>query len=175
MKKELKKEAQKEAQTVTNANVTETQVINPSATEATENGTDTPTPETELKPENSAPTPTVETETAKKQTFEELQKLLDTELARLNYKKRLAQQRETFINSMGSLQLYIETLASENEFETQSGKITFKVLGTDRYDHPNFIETFTISNTDIISKFCNILLSEMKEKKTELETQLLTA
>jgi len=158
------------APTVETENGTETQIINDVVAEATK--TDAP--------ETKTPTPTAETEAPKKeapkaQTFEELQKLLDTELARLNYKKRLAQQRETFINSMGSLQLYIEELATENEFETQSGKITFKVLGTDRYDHPNFIETFTISNTDIIRKFCDLLFSEMKQKKTELETQLLTA
>ena len=178
MKKEFKKDAQKEAQTVTN--VTENQVINENAMETPENKTDTPTPETELKPENGVPTPTAETEAPKTEatkavTIEELQKRLDVELARLNHKKRLARHRETFINSMGSLQLYIEELANENEFETQSGKISFKILESDNYGRPNFVENFTISNTAIINKFCNMLLSEMKEKKTELETQLLTA
>ena len=94
---------------------------------------------------------------------------------KLNYKKRLARHRETFINSMGSLQIYIDQLTNENEFETKSGKISFKILENDQYDRPNFVETFTISNTVLINKFCNMLLSEMKEKKTELENQLLTA
>ena len=173
MKKELKKAAET-AQNVENANETENQAINATATETTENGELIPTPETET------PTPTAEaenpkTEAQKAETIEELQQRLDVELARLNYKKRLARHRETFINSMGSLQLYIDQLTNENEFETQSGKIVFKVLNTDHYDRTSFIDTFTISNTDLINKFCNLLYSEMKQKKTELETQLLTA
>jgi len=179
MKKELKKAAETE-QTVENANGTENQVMNATATETTANGELIPTPETEEKPETETPTPTAEaqaptTEAQKAETIEELQQRLDVELARLNYKKRLARHRETFINSMGSLQLYVDQLTNENDFETKSGKIVFKVLDTDHYDRTSFIDTFTISNTDLINKFCNLLLSEMKQKKTELETQLLTA
>ena len=179
MKKELKKAAQT-AQTVENVNEAENQVINATATETTENGELSPTPETEEKPETETPTPTAEAETTKTEaqkaeTIEELQQRLDVELARLNFKKRLARHRETFINSMGSLQLYVDQLTNENDFETKSGKIVFKVLDTDHYDRTSFIDTFTISNTDLINKFCNLLLSEMKQKKTELETQLLTA
>jgi len=171
MKKELKKAAQT-AQNVENVNETENQVINATVTETTENGELTPTPETETP---TAEAETSKTEAQKAETIEELQQRLDVELARLNYKKRLARHRETFINSMGSLQLYVDQLTNENDFETKSGKIVFKVLDTDHYDRTSFIDTFTISNTDLINKFCNLLLSEMKQKKTELETQLLTA
>jgi hypothetical protein len=165
MKKELKKAAQT-GQTVENANETENQVINETATtETTENGETIPTAETEAQ----------KAEAQKAETIEELQQRLDVELARLNFKKRLARHRETFINSMGSLQLFIDQLTNENDFETKSGKIVFKVLDTDHYDRTSFIDTFTISNTELINKFCNLLYSEMKQKKTELETQLLTA
>jgi len=173
MKKELKKAAQT-AQNVENVNETENQVINATATETTENGELIPTPETETPPP-TAEVEALKTEAQKAETIEELQQRLDVELARLNYKKRLARHRETFINSMGSLQLYVDQLTNENDFETKSGKIVFKVLDTDHYDRTSFIDTFTISNTDLINKFCNLLLSEMKQKKTELETQLLTA
>jgi len=162
MKKELKNTAVNTAPTVETANGTENQTTNTTAepVETTENG---------------ALTPTAEAAAPKALTFEELQKRLDAELSKLNYKKRLARHRETFINSMGSLQLYIDQLTNENEFETKSGKISFKILENDQYDRPNFVETFTISNTYLINKFCNMLLSEMKEKKAELENQLLTA
>jgi len=76
---------------------------------------------------------------------------------------------------MGSLQIYIDELKNETEFETQSGKISFSVLTTDNYNRANFTESFSISNTDLIGKFCNMLLSEMQKKKTALEIELLTA
>jgi hypothetical protein len=177
MKKEFKKAAQT-AQTVTNENVTENQNINATATETTENGELTPTPETEHTPETDTPTQaaTTQEQTPKTETIEELQQRIETELSKLNHKKRLARNRETFINCMGSLQLYIDQLENESEFETQSGKIVFKILNAADYnDRTNFVETFTVSNTDLIRKFCTILHSEMKAKKTELETQLLTA
>jgi len=170
----LKNKTANTAQPVTNENGTETQATTATVTEATteeqaataqsENTTLSPTPETDT------PTPTAKTE-----TIEELQKRLDDELARISHKRELAFNREKFLKSMGSLQLYIEELANEKEFETKSGKITFKVLDTDHYDRTSFVENFTISNTDLIRKFCTMLHSEMEQKKTEIEKQLLTA
>ena len=130
-----------------------------------------PEAETPTAPEtqNTAPQPQIA------ETIEDVEKRLEIELDRLHHKKRLAMHRQKFIDSMGSLQLYIDMLKNENDFETQSGKIIFKILNTDNYDRTNFMDTFTISNTELIRKFCNVLHSEMKEKKTELEFQLLTA
>jgi len=182
----VKNENGTENQNTETATVTETPTENGTPTTPTESGTPTTaTATTEHTTTATAETTTTATETtehtttttatATAETFEELQKRLDVELTKLNFKKKLALHRETFINSMGSLQLYINELANENEFETKSGKITFKILETDKYDRTNYIDTFTVSNTDLIRKFCNLLYSEMNDKKTELETQLLTA
>ena len=45
---------------------------------------------------------------------------------------------------MGSLQIYINQLKNENEFETKSDKISFKVLEIDHYDRSTFVETFSM-------------------------------
>ena len=135
----------------------------------------TPTAAAEQVPTQAAATQTTQPQPQKAETIEELQKRLDVELARLTHKKTLARHRETFINSMGSLQIYIDELKNETEFETQSGKISFSVLTTDNYNRANFTESFSISNTDLIGKFCNMLLNEMQKKKTALEIELLTA
>jgi hypothetical protein len=134
----------------------------------------TPTAAAAHTPEQAATTQTTP-QPQIAETIEDVEKRLEIELDRLHHKKRLAMHRQKFIDSMGSLQLYIDMLKNENDFETQSGKITFKILNTDNYDRTNFMDTFTISNTELIRKFCNTLHSEMKQKKTELENQLLTA
>jgi hypothetical protein len=120
-------------------------------------------------------TPTAVAETPKTETIEDVEKRLNIELARLNHKKKLASHREKFINSMGDLQLYIDALKTETEFETQSGRITFSLLATDNYNRANYTDKFSISNTDLIQKFCKMLFSEMENKKSALETELLTA
>ena len=172
MKKEnFNKNAANAAQTVKKENGTEQQNPTTTATvETTESGTPTPTAET-VKPTES------ETVTPKAETIEELQKRLEIELNRLNRKKELAKHREKFINSMGSLQLYIDELQNENEFETQSAKITFTILETEQYNqnHAHFESVFSISNTALIKEFCNMLYSKMGQKRTEIETELLAA
>ena len=142
------------------------------AIKATVNGV--PTPQTETV--TAAPTTETVTVTVtpKTETIEELKQRLEIELNRLNHKKQLAANREKFINSMGSLQLYIDDLKNENEFETKSGKLTFAILA-DNYNRPNFVDTFSISNTALIMAFCKMLYAEMEQKVTSLETELLTA
>ena len=168
------KTAEKTAQTG-NETVTENQNTNAAPTVETPTTGDKETP-----PETAATVPQTETaaphttKAPKAETIEQLQKRLETELTRLNHKKTLAKNREHFIDSMGSLQLYIDDLNNENEFETQSGKLTFQVLKTDRYQ-PNFKDTFSITNTALIKKFCFMLVSEMKEKIATLETEFLNA
>jgi len=151
----------------------ETETVNENGTPET-----TPTAQAEHTPETETPTAAT-TQTVPQpqiaETIEDVEKRLEIELDRLQHKKRLAMHRQTFINSMGSLQIYIDELKNETEFETQSGKISFSVLTTDNYNRANFTENFSISNTDLIGKFCNMLLSEMQKKKTALEIELLTA
>ena len=150
-------------QTVKNENGTEQQNQTTTATvETTENGT---------------PTPTAETVTPKAETIEELQKRLEIELNRLNQKKKLAQHREKFINSMGSLQLYIDELQNEDDFETQSAKLTFTILETEKHnnDRAHFESVFSISNTELIKEFCTMLYSKMGQKRIEIEKELLAA
>jgi len=138
-------------------------------TKATVNGQPTPATETQ-KTDKAETVPTLKVE-----TIEELKKRLDAELNRLNEKRKLAAHREKFINSIESLNFYIDELQNETEFETQSGKLTFSILTADRNDRPNFNDTFSISNTALIKAFCKMLLTEMGQKVTLLETQLLTA
>ena len=76
---------------------------------------------------------------------------------------------------MSDLQLYINDLKTEAEFETQSGKLIFHILETDYHNRTNFNEKFTISNTDLIRKFCVMLQDEMRQKVTSLEIELLSA
>jgi len=167
MKKTNETPAETTAQTVGNANGTEKET----QTAAAANGNTSPSTAPEQKP--GSDTPTSAKEPPRAETIEELQKRLDVELARLNYKRQLANNREKFIKSMSSLQHYINELTNENEFETQSGKLTFQILGVDRYNNPNFVDTFAISNTDLIGNFCNMLLAEMQKKKLALEKELL--
>jgi hypothetical protein len=142
-----------------------------------DNGTLSPTTEKETKPatvptaNNATPTP----QPTKAETIEELKKRLEMEIARLNQKQEIAEHRETFINKMESLKLYIRDLKNENGFETQTGKLTFAVLTSDHFNRSNFADIFSISNTALISKFCDMLLSEMQVKIAALETELLTA
>jgi hypothetical protein len=76
---------------------------------------------------------------------------------------------------MGDLQLYISELNKESEFETKNGKITFHILESEYSNRANFQEKFTISNTELINKFCTMLQNEMQQKVKTLETELLTA
>lgn len=164
------------AQTVKNVNGTQTQTAATAKVETPKPETlPTPTAKVETPETVTLPTPTAETEKPKTETIEELKKRLDIELARLKEKRTLAQHREQFINSMGSLQLYIGELKNENEFETKTAKMTLNILETDRYNQPNFNNVFSITNTALIKKFCAILLSEMEQKIILLENELLTA
>jgi len=188
------------AKTTTNNNVVTPATVKPTAATApatsaseknaktetaplpTANGTQAPiaateTPQAANVPtvQNAAPTAESTPQPTKAETIEELKKRLEIELNRLNHKKKLAAHREQFINSLNSLQLYADELKNESEFETQSGKLTFNILTTDNYNRPSFADAFSITNTALISKFCNILLSEMEQKIVSLETELLTA
>jgi len=182
MKEDQKKPtAANAAPTVENLNGTENQqtaaVTTETPTEAAETPeavTSTPPEETQA-PQTEKQAPSVATETTKAETIEEFSKRLENELSRLNHKKTLAHHREKFIKSIGSLQLYIDELKNDNEFETQSGKITFNVLNTDTYNRTEYINTFSLTNTALIKKFCIVLLSEMEQKIKSLETELLTA
>ena len=193
-KKHVANEATPEAAAVkTAAQNIETETVNENGTpETTQTAAAEHTPEAETttahETQNTTPTAAAEqvppqaetTQTApqpqRAETIEELQKRLEIELTRLNQKKRLAQHRETFINSMGSLQIYIDALQNENEIETKSGKITFKILEREAYNgNASFTDYFSITNADLIHKFCKMLYNEMNEKKAELEKQLLTA
>ncbi|MDR0205798.1 MAG: hypothetical protein LBI45_00835, partial [Bacteroidales bacterium] len=61
----------------------------------------TPTAQAEHTPTQAATTQTPDPQPQRAETIEELQKRLDVELARLNYKRQLANNRQKFINSMG--------------------------------------------------------------------------
>jgi len=170
------KTAEKSAQTGNVENVTENQNTNAAPTVETPTTGDKETP-----PETAQTVPQTEkaaphtTKAPKAQTIEQQKKLLDTELERLNHKKMLAQHREQFIGSMGSLLLYIDELNKENEFDAKSGRLTFQLLTTENYNRANYTDTFSITNTDLIKEFCFMLNSKMEQKIESLEYQFLNA
>lgn len=178
--KKIKENSATGANETTVKTVTENETI-----QTTDNGTLPPTKETTVVEQT---TPTIVTETKpetvteettpqlpKVETIEELKQRLEKELFLLEYKKQIAENRETFINNRESLKQYIEVLAGEDNFETKSGKLTFNILKTDNIDRCYFVNTFAVSNTALINKFCKMLLSEIEEKIVSLETDLLTA
>lgn len=114
-------------------------------------------------------------EISKNATIEELQKRLKQEIERLNKKTVLAEQRQRFMDCLESLKTYIQELKQDEAFETKNAKIVFQVFGneTGYSSRQAFNDMFSISNTSLILRFCEMLINEVKQKIAELENQLL--
>ena len=111
----------------------------------------------------------------KRETIEEMQKRLNEELQRLNHKKEVADKRSVFLTCSGKIDEYLKQLQQESEFDTNICRLTFEILEKNQYGREEFHDLMTVSNTAIVTKFCNALKDEIASKVAELENELLTA
>jgi hypothetical protein len=111
----------------------------------------------------------------KRETIEEMQKRLNEELQRLNHKKEVADKRSVFLSCSGKIDEYLKQLQQETEFDTNICRLTFEIYEKNQYGREEFHDLMTVSNTAIVTKFCNALKEEIAAKVAELENELLTA
>ena len=176
----------------TEAPKAETKTAAPTAaTTAAPAKTDTPKaePKTEkpAEPQQAEPAPAPKEDPAakvaafaaalndKRETIEEMQKRLNEELQRLNHKKEVADKRSVFLTCSGKIDEYLKQLQQESEFDTNICRLTFEILEKNQYGREEFHDLMTVSNTAIVTKFCNALKDEIAAKVAELENELLTA
>ena len=167
----------------------ETKTAAPAATTAEPAKTDTPKaePKTEkpAAPQQAEPAPKEDPAAKvaafaaalndKRETIEEMQKRLNEELQRLNHKKEVADKRSVFLTCSGKIDEYLKQLQQESEFNTNICRLTFEILEKNQYGREEFHDLMTVSNTAIVTKFCNALKDEIAAKVAELENELLTA
>ncbi len=111
----------------------------------------------------------------KRETIEEMQKRLNEELQRLNHKKEVADKRSVFLSCSGKIDEYLKQLQQETEFDTNICRLTFEIYEKNQYGREEFHDLMTVSNTAIVTKFCNALKEEIAAKVAELENELLRA
>jgi hypothetical protein len=106
-----------------------------------------------------------------KKSITDLQKELAKRLQELSYKKKLADNREKFLQADKNLSDFQKELTNEDKagiFDAQSAKIVFQSLKNGyRGD-----DLFAISNVTMILKFIAFLRSEILEKIKEIEAEL---
>ena len=141
-----------------------------------------PAPAAEPKPaaapqddENAAKVAAFAAELKRKQSLAEMQRQINEELQRLNHKKEVADKRNVFLTCSGKMDEYLKLLKEEGEFETNLCRLSFEIFEKDSYGRENFKDFMTVSNTAIVTKFCNVLKEEITAKVAELETELLKA
>lgn len=139
-----------------------------------------PAPAAEPKPaaqedENAAKVAAFAAELKRKQSLAEMQRQINEELQRLNHKKEVADKRNVFLTCSGKMDEYLKLLREEGEFETNLCRLSFEIFEKDSYGRENFKDFMTVSNTAIVTKFCNVLKEEIAAKVAELETELLKA
>ena len=111
----------------------------------------------------------------KRESIEEMQKRLNEELQRLNHKKEVADKRGVFLSCRGKIDEYLKQLQQETEFDTNICRLTFEIYEKNQYGREEFHDLMTVSNTAIVTKFCNALKEEIAAKVAELENELLRA
>lgn len=164
-----KKETASAAKTATPTTAAAAPTATPAAPKAETPKTPAPDSETAAKIAMFA------AELQKQESFEQLQKRLTAELERLNQKKQLAEKRETLISCRSKISEYIGKLKEVADFETSICRLSFEVFEADSYGRQNFQDFLTVSNTAIVSKFCDILQTEICKKVEEIEKELLKA
>ena len=141
-----------------------------------------PAPAAEPKPapaaqedENAAKVAAFAAELKRKQSLAEMQRQINEELQRLNHKKEVADKRNVYLTCSGKMDEYLKLLREEGEFETNLCRLSFEIFEKDGYGRENFKDFMTVTNTAIVTKFCNVLKEEIAAKVAELETELLKA
>ena len=119
---------------------------------------------------------TAATETPKaetKKSIADLKSELESRLQELNHKKKLADNRQTFLatdEDLATFEKELKKQQKEGHFETQTAKVTFKGRTKDGYRDE---EVFSVSNVALIYKFIEVLRKEIEVKVKEIETELI--
>ncbi|MDR1984084.1 MAG: hypothetical protein LBQ28_04605 [Prevotellaceae bacterium] len=112
-----------------------------------------------------------EQKSVEKKSITDLQKELAERLQELNYKKKLADNREKFLHVDASLRELQKELKSEEKtgvFETSNSRIIFQGMKNGYRNE----DLFSISNVTLIFKFIEFLRSEIKVKVEEIEAEI---
>lgn len=160
-----------------------TKTAAPAKTETKTEQPAAPAPAAEPKPaapaaqedENAAKVAAFAAELKRKQSLAEMQRQINEELQRLNHKKEVADKRNVYLTCSGKMDEYLKLLREEGEFETNLCRLSFEIFEKDGYGRENFKDFMTVTNTAIVTKFCNVLKEEIAAKVAELETELLKA
>lgn len=100
--------------------------------------------------------------------IEAKQKELEKCLADLERKKQLSTNRQKFLSTDGNLLKVLEVLETD-DFETPHFKLKLLNVESSYKD----IELTSISNTDLIVEFVNMLREKIATKIVEIETELI--
>jgi Predicted membrane protein len=131
--------------------------------------------QTAQEAENAAKVAAFAAELQRKQSLADMQRQINEELQRLNHKKEVADKRGVFLSCSGKIDEYLKQLQQETEFDTNICRLTFEIYEKNQYGREEFHDLMTVSNTAIVTKFCNALKEEIAAKVAELETELLKA
>jgi hypothetical protein len=107
-----------------------------------------------------------------KKSVSDLQQELAKRLQELNYKKKLADNRERFLqtdNHLSDLQKELKGEEKTGVFDTQNAKIVFQGLKNGYRGE----DLFSISNVTMVLKFIDFLRNEISGKVKEIETELI--
>lgn len=122
---------------------------------------------------NNTPKPSAKD--AKKSKADELQQEIDRKteelqkcLAELERKKKLSQNRTSFIQALDKLEQATVKLSEEDTFETKSYRLRFE--NTTAYHGE---DVFSISNNFILDEFIIFMKEKIQMKISEIEQQLI--
>ena len=105
-------------------------------------------------------------------TIKQLQEELNAKIKKLENQQEAARKREIFIKTQVELKELKKTLAKTKEFETDFCKLRLEKLASVGYNS-EFKPMFTISNSEILTEFCDWLDGKIENKVRELEAELL--
>ena len=105
-------------------------------------------------------------------TLEQIQKELKAKIKKIEDQKEAARKREIFIKTQEELKELKDTLLKTKEFETDFCKLRLEKLASVGYN-AEFKTMFTISNSEILTEFCEWLDEKIVNKVHELEAELL--
>jgi len=105
-------------------------------------------------------------------TLEQIQRELKAKIKQIEDQKEAARKREIFIKTQEELKELKNTLLKTKEFETDFCKLRLEKLASVGYN-TEFKPMFTISNSEILTEFCEWLDEKIVNKVHELEAELL--
>lgn len=105
-------------------------------------------------------------------TLEQIQKELQAKIKQIEDQKEAARKREIFIKTQNDLKDLKETILKTEEFENDFCRLKLERLASVGYN-AEFKAMFTISNSEILTEFCEWLDKKIVNKVHQLEAELL--